>query len=150
MLLECIVTAGIHCLFVKPVHHSPDRYRWINVVLEDPKGITDYDGNKLQTPYIDPPPGGFKYGRADNDKYYWDNDDCEYCRTRYKASFNRDGNKYEFQDYPNDHRLKPGQKIKFRTCIVDTYNNDKELSCVKWNWVRQKGAFGRSEIVEYE
>ena len=144
-MLEYILTTGIHILFKAPTN-EPDRYRWVNTVLEDPKGMKDRAVTKLQAPYIDPPPGGFDYLVADDDIYYWDNNDCKICRTEYKAFYNRDGRKYQFIDYPRDYRLKVGQKIKFRTCVVDAYDNDKELQCVKWNWIKQRGIFGKTEI----
>ena len=147
-MFEIILASGIQIFWKKPVDQPQDRYRWVNTVLEDPKGIKDRNGKWLETPYVDPPNGGFDYGIADHSPYYYDDNDCEECGERHKVwKFHKEG-KFVFVDYPNDPRLKPGQKIKFETCLVDTYEDDKELQCVKWNWVRQRGIFGKVELAK--
>ena len=149
-MFEVILTTGIHLFWSKPAGQPTERYRWTNTVLVDPKGMKDINGRKMVTPYLDPPKGGYKGHIADHSPYYYDDDNCEECSTRNKRNYHKftKGNRMQFVDYPNDPRLEPGQKIEFRACIVDTYENDREIECVNWNWVKQHGIFGKTEIAK--
>ena len=149
-MFEIILTTGIHLFWNKPADQPAERYRWTNTVLVDPKGMKDINGRRMVTPYQDPPNGGFEDHIADHSPYYYDDDNCEECSVRNKRNYYKyiKGNRMEFVDYPNDPRLKPGQKIEFRACVVDTFDNDREIECVNWNWIKQRGVFGKTEIVK--
>lgn len=108
------------------------RYRWVNVVLEDPHGPPPLANNlTLNTPYIDPPIGGWLYDPIDintDDKYYWDNNPSSKHSV---YNFVTAKNNVEFIDCPIDTRLTKGQEVKFITVLVDTKEN-KLLYQVDW------------------
>ena len=141
-LAVTVLTTGIEIHFQAPdTITDKSQYRWTNVVLEDPAGAPkDCIGNKPQVPYYDPPIGGWGYECdkgfvGDNSKYYWDDADHVGGRSRHRVNHynNWRKNTFVFKDHPQDFRLKPSERIKFRTCLVDTFNNDRELKCINWS-----------------
>lgn len=111
------------------------RYRWINTVTDDPKGAPNVRrGSKPVVPYTDPPAGGWSYDVADDSPYYWDDADCKECRARHRIDHHKvwSNNTFVFEDMPSDHRLEGNESLKFTTCLVDTYRNNKELVCQDW------------------
>ena len=108
-----------------------EHYRWTNQVLVDEKPPKDCNGVRPQVPYFDPPACGWEYGGADNEKYYWDS--YKVSRRRHTEEFNRRGNVYEFQDFPQG---VVGEKVLFETCLVDTRTDENEW-CKRWELTKR-------------
>ncbi|MEL6495175.1 MAG: hypothetical protein AAFQ41_08620 [Cyanobacteria bacterium J06623_7] len=111
-----------------------DHFNWTNYVTQDPHGITDRLGQKLNTPYNDPPQGGYLYDPADEMPFYWDLELCQRCKSRHHRQNPNNLRQFElvFEDYPADYRLQPGEKIEFITSLVGVREYDSQAKTAKW------------------
>ena len=133
---------GIQIDYVQQANTPPiENVRWINVVTHDP-----YENplNNVTRSYVDPVLCGAWEWQPNTDcsPYYYDNADHEGTRARHRVDHYKNhpaDNKFRFVDLPNDHRLNKTDAIKFRTCLVDITENDKELACVSWDINRPSG-----------
>ena len=84
-------------------------------------------------PYQDPPNGGFIYEIADFSPFYYDNSDCSECPTSTIVDnhWNEDFSEFVFKDAPIAIGLKPNERVYFRTCLWDTFEN-QSLACEEW------------------
>lgn len=105
-------------------------YRWINLVTVDEKPPLVNDGSTIQTPYLDPPPGGWSYGDSDNSPFYWDDKDFN-SNSVYNISNNRTQNTLKFTDCPKDPYLTADKYIEFNTCIINIHTAGPE-QCIQW------------------
>ncbi len=97
-----------------------DHFNWVNYVENDPHGIEDTTGKTLQTPYNDPPMGGYAYDYADKYPFYWDVVECDRCKNRHHFRNYNNWKPHElvFEDAPADYRLQPGEAVEFITHLV--------------------------------
>ena len=109
-------------------------FNWVNYVEKDPYGIADKQGNKLATPYNDPPLGGYQYDGADEFPFYWDIESCENCRSRHNYQHHRVINQFElvFEDMPSDYRLKNDESIDFITHLVGVKSYQLQQKKAQW------------------
>ncbi|MGV2827612.1 hypothetical protein [Myxosarcina sp. GI1(2024)] len=112
-----------------------DHFNWVSYVEHDPYGMANKAGSLLSTPYNDPPPGGYQYETADELPFYWDLEECDRCQQHYHYRHPRITRKFEliFEDFPSDHRLQPGEAVKFVTHLVGVKNYDLRSQQAKWN-----------------
>lgn len=125
-----------------------ERFAWVNYVEQDPYGMRDRNGKIVQTPYNDPPPGGYKYGGADNHPFYWDIEKCDNCQSRHYYQHPKIISKFQmvFEDYPSDPRLQSGESVDFVTHLVGIKKNNPTqweiLTSFSWkltNIVKREG-----------
>ena len=111
-----------------------DHFNWTNYVVEDPHGITNQLGQRLNTPYNDPPMGGYLYDPADRLPFYWDMEQCQQCKFRHHWQHQNNLKQFEsvFEDFPADYRLQPGEKIEFVTNLVGVKEYDSKTQMAKW------------------
>ena len=111
-----------------------EHFNWTNYVVEDPHGISDRLGQRLNTPYNDPPQGGYLYDPADELPFYWDVEACQQCKFRHHRQHQNNLNQFElvFEDFPADYRLQPGEKIEFVTSLVGVKEYDAQTQTAKW------------------
>ena len=111
-----------------------DHFNWTNYVVEDPYGITNQMGQRLNTPYNDPPMGGYLYDPADRLPFYWDLEKCQQCKSRHHWQHQNNLKQFElvFEDFPADYRLQPGEKIEFVTNLVGVKEYDSKTQTAKW------------------
>ena len=111
-----------------------DHFNWTNYVVEDPHGITNQLGQRLNTPYNDPPKGGYLYDPADRLPFYWDLEKCQQCKSRHHWQHQNNLKQFElvFEDFPADYRLQPGEKIEFVTNLVGVKEYDPQTQMAKW------------------
>lgn len=112
-----------------------DHFNWVSYVEKDPYGITNQAGQKLSTPYNDPPKGGYHYDPADELPFYWDMVDCDRCHQRYHFQNPNNLKQFElvFVDAPADYRLQPGESIEFITNLVGVKNYNAQQSKATWD-----------------
>ena len=111
-----------------------DHFNWTNYVVKDPYGITDRMGQRLNTPYNDPPVGGYLYDPADKLPFYWDLEQCQQCKSRHHWQHQNNLKQFElvFEDFPADYRLQPGEKIEFVTNLVGVKEYNTQTQMAKW------------------
>ena len=111
-----------------------DHFNWVNYVERDPYGIIDRAGNRMLTPYNDPPVGGYRYDRADNFPFYWDIVNCDRCNRRhhYQNYNNLQQFKLVFEDAPADYRLQPGEAVEFLTSLVGVTKINRQQNQAEW------------------
>ena len=135
-----------------------ERFAWVNYVERDPHGMGDRHGKILQTPYNDPPPGGYQYEAADNHPFYWDIELCDNCRPRHHYQHPQITDKYRlvFEDHPYDPRLESGESVDFVTHLVGVSNNSLNdgqnnwdiLTTFSWKLITHNPATGRVSLLE--
>ncbi|MDJ0531174.1 MAG: hypothetical protein QNJ70_01550 [Xenococcaceae cyanobacterium MO_207.B15] len=111
-----------------------ERFAWVNYVEQDPHGIRDRNGKIVQTPYNDPPAGGYQYDAADNHPFYWDIERCDNCYSRHHYQHPKIKSKYQlvFEDHPSDPRLQSGESVNFVTHLVGVKSNSVESNQADW------------------
>ena len=111
-----------------------DHFNWTNYVELDPYGIVDHQGRKLETPYNDPPQGGYRYATADKLPFYWDVVKCNRCQPRHHIQHGRNSSQFKlvFDDSPADYRLQPGEAVKFITSLVGVKQYDPQRHQAEW------------------
>jgi hypothetical protein len=111
-----------------------DHFNWTNYVVQDPYGIVDQAGQRLSTPYNDPPKGGYLYDSADHFPFYWDLESCQLCKSRHHWQNEQNLKPFElvFEDVPADYRLQPGEAIEFVTNLVGVKYYDPQNQTAKW------------------
>lgn len=111
-----------------------DHFNWASYVVQDPHGITNQEGQKLSTPYNDPPKGGYRYDPADQLPFYWDLEKCHQCQSRYHWQNHHNLKQYQlvFEDSPADYRLQPGEAIEFVTNLVGVKNYNFQDQTAEW------------------
>ena len=111
-----------------------DHFNWTSYVVQDPYGITNQSGQKLSTPYNDPPKGGYLYDAADHLPFYWDLSRCQQCKPRHYWQDQRNSTQFQllFEDSPADYRLQPGEAIEFVTNLVGVKDYDPHSQTAKW------------------
>ena len=111
-----------------------EQFNWTNYVIEDPYGISDRSGQRLSTPYNDPPLGGYFYDPADKLPFYWDLERCLQCKSRHHWQNQHNLKQFElvFEDFPADYRLQPGEAIEFVTNLVGIKNYDRHSQTAEW------------------
>ncbi|MFM2312982.1 MAG: hypothetical protein RLZZ04_2258 [Cyanobacteriota bacterium] len=111
-----------------------DHFNWASYVVEDPYGIFDQGGQRLDTPYNDPPKGGYLYDAADHFPFYWDLEQCHQCKSRHHWQNEQNLKPFElvFEDAPADYRLQPGETIEFVTNLVGVKYYDPQNQTAKW------------------
>lgn len=111
-----------------------DHFNWANYVEKDPYGIVSHAGQRLNTPYNDPPQGGYKYDSADQLPFYWDLVACDRCKSRHHFQNPRNSSQFElvFEDSPADYRLQPGEAVEFITNLVGVKQYDPEKQIAEW------------------
>jgi len=111
-----------------------ENFNWASYVVKDPYGISDRSGQQLNTPYNDPPRGGYLYDPADELPFYWDLERCLQCKSRHHWQNRHNLKQFElvFEDSPADYRLQPGEAIEFVTNLVGVRNYDRQEKTVQW------------------
>ena len=111
-----------------------DHFNWVNYVERDPYGIIDRAGNRMLTPYNDPPSGGYRYDKADNFPFYWDIVNCDRCNQRhhYQNYNNLQQFKLVFEDAPADYRLRSGEAVEFLTSLVGVTEINLQQNEAEW------------------
>jgi len=111
-----------------------DHFNWANYVEKDPYGITNQAGEKMSTPYNDPPQGGYHYDPADRFPFYWDLVHCDRCNPRHYFQNSHNLNQFNlvFQDSPADYRLQPGEAVEFVTHLVGVRQYDPQKQTSEW------------------
>ena len=111
-----------------------DHFNWASYVVRDPYGITDLQGEKLKTPYHDPPQGGYHYQSADSLPFYWDVVQCDRCKSRHHFRNLRNRSQFQliFEDYPADYRLQRGEAVQFVTSLVGVKHYDPQQRQAEW------------------
>lgn len=109
-------------------------FNWHQVVVEDPYGIIDNNGNVLGlgAMYVDPPRGRYPYSTSDgtgNFPYYLDPTNSD---PKVKNHFQK--NKLFFSDIPRERKIKPNKPIKFVTSLVGLKHNDQYDVLYTWKW----------------
>ena len=109
-------------------------FNWVSYVVKDPYGITNHSGQKLSTPYNDPPRGGYFYDPADKLPFYWDLENCRRCKPRHHWQNKHNLKQFElvFEDSPADYRLQPGEAIEFVTSLVGIKDYDLDNQTATW------------------
>ena len=135
-------------------------FNWVSYVEKDPYGIADKQGNKLSTPYNDPPLGGYKYDGADEFPFYWDIESCENCRSRHNYQHHRVINQFElvFEDMPSDYRLKNDESIDFITHLVGVKSYRlkqkkaqwKVLTTFRWKLTNSLNGKGQVSLIGFD
>ncbi|ELS01852.1 hypothetical protein Xen7305DRAFT_00015590 [Xenococcus sp. PCC 7305] len=135
-------------------------FNWVNYVEKDPHGIANNKGDKLVTPYNDPPFGGYQYDGADNFPFYWDIESCENCRSRHNYQHHQVKNQFEliFEDMPSDYRLKDQESIDFITHLVGvkSYNQAQKkaewevLTTFRWKLTNLASGKGQVSLVSFD
>ncbi len=135
-----------------------ERFAWVNYVEQDPYGVRDRNGKIVQTPYNDPPPGGYEYDGADNHPFYWDIDECDNCKSRHHYQHPKIISKFQlvFEDHPSDPRLRSGESVDFVTHLVGikkSYSSKKQaeweiLSTFSWQLKNTTKQEGRVSLVK--
>ncbi|MEM7594022.1 MAG: hypothetical protein AAF383_21360 [Cyanobacteria bacterium P01_A01_bin.83] len=112
-----------------------DHFNWVNYVELDPYGIVDHQGQKLETPYNDPPQGGYRYAAADKLPFYWDLVKCDRCKPRHHIKHGRNSSQFKlvFDDSPSDYRLQPGEAVEFVTSLVGVKHYDPQQYQAEWD-----------------
>ena len=129
-------------------------FNWVNYVEKDPHGIADNKGQKLATPYNDPPSGGYQYDGADEFPFYWDIESCKNCRPRHNYQHHQVANQFElfFEDMPSDYRLRDQESIVFTTHLVGVTNYHKTQKKAEWEilttfrWQLRNSDSGRGQV----
>lgn len=111
-----------------------DHFNWASYVEKDPYGIRNQAGQKMQTPYNDPPQGGYLYDPADKLPFYWDLVKCDRCKPRhhFHNPHNLKQSELVFQDSPADYRLQPGEAVEFVTHLVGVKQYDPQQQTAAW------------------
>ncbi|MEM8673749.1 MAG: hypothetical protein AAGF83_07735 [Cyanobacteria bacterium P01_G01_bin.67] len=111
-----------------------DHFNWANYVELDPYGIVDRQGQQLNTPYNDPPQGGYRYDAADKLPFYWDVVRCDRCKSRHHFQHARNRSQFQlvFEDSPADYRLQPGEAVIFVTSLVGVKHYDSQQHQSEW------------------
>ena len=111
-----------------------DHFNWVSYVEKDPYGINNQAGQKLSTPYNDPPRGGYQYDAADRLPFYWDMVNCDRCQQRHHFQHPNNLRQFElvFEDAPADYRLQPGEAVEFITHLVGVINYDIQEHKAEW------------------
>ncbi len=135
-------------------------FNWVSYVENDPYGIADKQGNKLSTPYNDPPLGGYQYDGADEFPFYWDIESCENCRSRHNYQHHQVVNQFElvFEDMPSDYRLKDDESIDFITHLVGvkSYQLTKKkaqwevLTTFRWKLSNSPSGKGQVSLISFD
>ena len=134
-------------------------FNWVSYVENDPYGIEDNKGNKLSTPYNDPPSGGYQYDGADEFPFYWDIESCKNCRSRHNYQHHLVINQFEltFEDMPSDYRLKGQESIDFITHLVGvkSYQRTEKkaewevLTTFRWQLTNSESGKGKVSLVGF-
>jgi hypothetical protein len=115
-----------------------DHFNWYQIVVSDNHPPKDANGNVLNPPYVDPPPGGYSNQWADALPWYWD----EYPAPAGTANYDPDlqlsaqvtGDMLNFSDAPNG---SAGTSLEFETWLVSV-NADGSLDGFfdgfSWDW----------------
>lgn len=111
-----------------------DHFNWASYVEQDPYGIRNQAGSKMQIPYNDPPQGGYLYDSADKLPFYWDLVNCDRCKPRHHFRNSHNLSQFElvFQDSPADYRLQPGEAVEFVTHLVGVKQYDPQQQTAAW------------------
>ncbi len=111
-----------------------DHFNWVSYVEKDPHGILDRSGERMFTPYNDPPVGGYQYDRADRFPFYWDVVECDRCNERHHFQNHNNLQQFNlvFEDAPADYRLQPGEAVEFMTSLVGVKDIDSQQSRTEW------------------
>ncbi|MEM6610674.1 MAG: hypothetical protein AAF652_00155 [Cyanobacteria bacterium P01_C01_bin.72] len=111
-----------------------EQFNWTSYVIQDPYGIQDQAGKQLNTPYNDPPKGGYIYDPADHLPFYWDLEKCYRCQSRHHWQNQNNLQPFAlvFEDSPADYRLQPGEVIEFITSLVGIKQHDIETQTAAW------------------
>lgn len=111
-----------------------DHFNWASYVEKDPYGIKNQEGQKMHTPYNDPPQGGYLYDAADKLPFYWDLVECDRCKYRHHFQNSHNLKQFElvFQDAPADYRLQPGEAVEFVTHLVGVKQYDPQQHTAEW------------------
>ncbi len=111
-----------------------DHFNWASYVEKDPYGIKNQEGQKMHTPYNDPPQGGYLYDPADRLPFYWDLVECDRCKYRHHFQNSHNLKQFElvFQDAPADYRLQPGEAVEFVTHLVGVKQYDPQQHTAEW------------------
>ncbi|MEL6437940.1 MAG: hypothetical protein AAFQ80_01610 [Cyanobacteria bacterium J06621_8] len=111
-----------------------DHFNWASYVEQDPYGIVNHQGEKLKTPYNDPPQGGYRYDAADMLPFYWDVVQCDRCKSRhhFQHAYNSSQFQLIFEDFPADYRLQSGEAIEFVTSLVGVKFFDPQQHQSEW------------------
>jgi len=111
-----------------------EHFNWASYVVNDPYGIANQSGQLLNTPYNDPPKGGYLDYPADKFPFYWDLEQCLRCKSRHHWQNQHNVKKFElvFEDFPADYRLQPGEAIEFVTNLVGVKNYDRQNQTAQW------------------
>ena len=112
-----------------------DHFNWVSYVEEDPYGIADATGKQLNTPYNDPPMGGYLYDSADGLPFYWDVEECDRCKQRHHIQHENNLKQFElvFEDAPADYRLQPGEAVEFVTNLVGVKKINRDRQEAEWD-----------------
>lgn len=112
-----------------------DHFNWASYVEKDPYGIKNQEGQKMHTPYNDPPQGGYLYDPADKLPFYWDLVKCDRCKYRHHFQNSHNLRQFElvFQDSPADYRLQPGEAVEFVTHLVGVKQYDPQQHTAEWD-----------------
>ena len=112
-----------------------DHFNWVNYVEKDPYGILDITGKQLNTPYNDPPRGGYHYDLADRLPFYWDVVNCDRCKQRHHFQNYNNLKEFElvFEDAPADYRLQPGEAVEFLTNLVGVKKINPHTQQAEWD-----------------